>query len=185
MVLAVKLGSEAPLFSYQAILSSLYEADNTSRSPSLSMSAAQTPYATSAEVVMVLAVKLGSEAPSFSYQAILSSMTEADTTSRSPSLSISAAQTEWAPSAEVVMVLAVKLGSEAPSFSCQAILSSLYEADNTSRSPSLSMSAAQTERTASADVVMFAEPKVGSPKAESPFSYQATVLSFNDADIIS
>ena len=43
-------------------------------SPSLSTSAAKTEYAASAEVVIVRAVKLGSAAPSFSYQAILSSL---------------------------------------------------------------------------------------------------------------
>ena len=91
---------------------------------------------------MVRAIKMGSEVPSFSYQAILLSILDALTISRSPSPSMSAAKTERAPSADVVMVRAVKLGSAAPSFSYQAILSSLYEAERTSRSPSLSISAA-------------------------------------------
>ena len=89
-------------FLYQAILSSIEEADRTSISPSPSISTAYTERATSALVVMVREVKLSE--PSFSYQAILSSLTEADRTSMSPSPSRSTAYTERAPSALVVMV---------------------------------------------------------------------------------
>ena len=79
--------------------------------------------------------------PSFLYHAILSSRTEADKTSKLPSPSKSAAYTERAPSAEVLMgVCAVK--PPLPSFLYHAILSSLLEAESTSKSPSPSMSAA-------------------------------------------
>jgi hypothetical protein len=76
----------------------------------------------------------------FSYQAIVSSFAEADSTSRSPSPSTSAANTEDAPSAVVVIGWAVNAGGEAPSFSCQAIVSSFADATSTSRSPSPSTS---------------------------------------------
>ena len=67
--------------------------------------------------------KVGSpkaESP-FSYQAILSSLSDAEIISLSPSLSISAAKTETAPAALVDIVRTVKLGSAAPLFSYQAI----------------------------------------------------------------
>ena len=64
----------------------------------------------------------GGGAGSFSYQAILPSETDALSTSVSPSLSTSAANTENAPLAAVLMVCAVKFW--VPSFSYQAILSS-------------------------------------------------------------
>ncbi len=92
-------------------------------------------------MVILRAVKLSE--PSFSYQAILSSLTEADKTSISPSLSTSIAKTDLASSAEVVMVRAVKLSE--PSLSYQAILSSVSEADKTSISPSWSTSIAKTD----------------------------------------
>ena len=58
---------------------------------------------------------------------------------------MSAANTDAAPSALVAIVRAVKLGSAAPLFSYQAILSSLALADIISISPSLSKSFAYTE----------------------------------------
>ena len=85
-------------------------------------------------------------APSvFSYQAILSSRYEAESTSTSPSSSTSAAKTDTGPSAAVEMTCwSPKL--PAPSvFSYQATLSSMYEAESTSTSPSPSTSAAKTE----------------------------------------
>ena len=70
------------------------------------------------------AVKLGSAAPLFSYQEIVSSSLDAATISISPSLSISATKTSLGPSAEVAIVVAAKVGSAAPLFSSQVILSS-------------------------------------------------------------
>ena len=86
---------------------------------------------------MVWAVKVS--LPLFSYQAILLSTTDAETTSRSPSPSKSAVATDIAPFAAVVMVWAVKVSL--PSFSYQAIVSSSFDAESTSRSPSPSTSA--------------------------------------------
>src|SRR5262249_60945800 len=123
MVCGVHAGTAVPSSSYQAFLLSL-EADRTSVSPSPSRSAAATDKALSAVVLMVRSVKAGRAAPLFSYQAILSSLKEADTTSTSLSPSRSAADTETAPSALVLMVCSVKPGVVAPSFSYQAILSS-------------------------------------------------------------
>ena len=90
-------------------------------SPSPSTSAANTLSASFAAVLMVWAVKFW--LPSFSYQAILSSLTDAERTSVSPSPSTSAANTLQAPFAAVLMVWAVKFWL--PSFSYQAILSSI------------------------------------------------------------
>ena len=61
--------------------------------------------------------------PLFSYQAILSSIDDAESTSVSPSPSTSAAKTERAPSALVEMIRCVK--TWLPLFSYQAIMSSL------------------------------------------------------------
>ena len=109
-------------------------------SPSLSMSAAKTDVAFSASVAISDAVQLGSEAPSFSYHAIVSSTREADRISISPSPSISAAKTSYAPSALVAISEADQLGFALPSFSYHAIVSSLYETETISMSPSPSMS---------------------------------------------
>ncbi len=87
-------------------------------SPSPSTSAANTLRALSAAVLMVWAVKFW--LPSFSYQAILSSSSDAERTSVSPSPSTSAANTLMAPFAAVVMMCWVKFWL--PSFSYQAIL---------------------------------------------------------------
>ncbi|MCG8101348.1 MAG: hypothetical protein JAY70_02935 [Candidatus Thiodiazotropha taylori] len=87
-------------------------------SPSSSTSAAATDAAISALSVIVWVVKFS--LPSFSYQAILSSVIDADSTSISPSPSTSAVVTANAPLAEVLMVWAVKFWL--PSFSYQAIL---------------------------------------------------------------
>ena len=122
-------------------MSSFSEAETISRSPSLSISATKTDVAPSAPVDMVVAENEGSAAPLFSYQAILSSLCEADIISKSPSLSMSATKTDFAPSALVEIVVVENEGSEAPLFSYQAILSSSYEADMISKSPSLSISA--------------------------------------------
>ena len=67
------------------MVSSLAEADNMSRSPSPSKSAIVTALAPSAVVAISTAVQVGSFAPSFSYQAMVSSLKEAETISRSPS----------------------------------------------------------------------------------------------------
>ena len=76
----------------------------------------------------------------FSYQAILSSLNDALSTSTSPSLSMSIAKTDLALSAEVLIVFVEK--PSLPSFSYQEILSSSFDALTTSISPSLSMSIA-------------------------------------------
>ena len=87
------------------------------------------------------AVQDGSAAPSFSYQAMVSSLKEAETISKSPSPSISAISTLIAPSVLVLISAAVQDGSSAPSFSYQAMVSSCLEVDTISKSPSLSRSA--------------------------------------------
>src|SRR5437764_1276030 len=114
MVCGVKVEPSPAVFSYQTILLSSSEAERTSRSPS------DTDFAPRAVVLMVCRVKVGSAAPSFSYQATLLSEAEADRTSRSPSPSRSAAATDVAPLAVVLMVRRVKVGSAAPLFSYQA-----------------------------------------------------------------
>src|SRR5687768_15017918 len=111
MVRKVKEGLAPPSFSYQAILLSREEAERTSRSPSPSRSAHVTDAAPSAAVLMLRGAKEGSAAPSFSYQATLSSRKDADRTSRSPSPSTSAAVTEVAKLTVVLMVRSVKEGS--------------------------------------------------------------------------
>ena len=85
----VQLGFAAPSDSYQAIVSSLYEAETRSISPSPSISEAKTSLALSAPVSISAAVQLGLAAPSFSYQAIVLSNLEAEIISKSPSPSIS------------------------------------------------------------------------------------------------
>ena len=109
----------APSFSYQAIVSSFFDAETTSISPSLSISATKTDVALSALVAISVAVQVGFAAPSLSYQAMASSDLDAERISISPSLSTSAAKTDWGPSALVATTAAVQDGSAAPSFSCQ------------------------------------------------------------------
>ena len=89
--------------------------------PSPFTSAANTLLAPMAAVVIVWGVKFW--LPSFSYQAILSSLVDAERTSMSPSPSMSAANTRRAPMAAVLIVCGVKFWL--PSFSYQAILLSL------------------------------------------------------------
>ena len=165
---------EAATCSYHAILSSLKDAERTSRSPSPSTSAAYTENAPSAAVVISCAVKLS--APSFSYHAILLPNCKAERTSISPSPSTSAAYTDRAPLAAVVRVCAVKFS--APSFSYHAILLSNNEADSTSISPSPSTSATYTEVAPSAAVVISWAVKFSAPS----FSYHTTLLSKREAD---
>ena len=117
--------SVSPRFSYQAIVSSSADAEIISISPSPSISAAKTDLAPSALVAITLVVQLGFALPSFSYQAIVSSRYDAERISISPSLSISAAKTDLAPSALVAISAAVQVGFALPSFSYQAIVSSL------------------------------------------------------------
>ena len=85
----VQLGFAAPSDSYQAIVSSLYEAETRSISPSPSISEAKTSLALSALVSISAAVQLGFTEPSFSYQAIVSSLSDAERISISPSKSTS------------------------------------------------------------------------------------------------
>ena len=73
------------------MVSSLEEADTMSISPSPSISAAKTDCGLSALVAITALVQEGSAAPLFSYQAMVSSLMEADIISISPSPSISAA----------------------------------------------------------------------------------------------
>ncbi|MED5419916.1 MAG: hypothetical protein VYD01_00525, partial [Pseudomonadota bacterium] len=78
------------------------------------MSATWTSRAASALVAMSAALQLGFAAPSFSYQAMVSSTAEAETISRSPSPSRSATYTSLAASALVAMSAALQVGSLAP-----------------------------------------------------------------------
>ena len=183
MSAAVHEGLAAPSFSYHAMVSSLYDAETMSRSPSPSMSATYTERASAAEVAMSAAVHDGLAAPSFSYQAMVLSHRDADTMSRSPSPSMSATYTERAPSAEVAMSAAVHEGLAAPSFSYHAIVSSLSDAETMSRSPSPSMSATYTSTAPSAVVAMLAAVHEG--LSVPSFSYHAMVSSWNDAETMS
>ena len=54
----------------------------------------------------------GFAAPSFSYQATVSSLSETDTISKSPSPSISEIEISWAPSAVVAITALVNVGNE-------------------------------------------------------------------------
>ena len=90
-------------------------------------------------------VRPGGEAPSFSYQVMLLMWYSPTTTSTSPSPSTSAAKTEKAPLAAVLIVRAVHPGGDAPLFSYQVILLLYSDADSASVSPSPSTSAAKTE----------------------------------------
>ena len=172
---AVQEGSAAPLFSYQAMVLSRVEADTISISPSPSISATKTDLAPSALVAISAAAHVGSAAPLFSYHAMVSSLTEADTISISPSPSISATKTENAPFAVVAISEAAHEGSEAPLFSYQAMVLSFKEADTISISPSPSISAANTDLAVSAFVAILAAVHEGFTAPL--FSYQAMVLS--------
>ena len=121
---AVQDGFAAPSFSYHAIVSSITEAETISRSPSPSISATWTSYAPSALVAITVLVNVGSAAPLFSSQPIVSSFSEAPTISKSPSPSISATVISLTESAFVIMVAAVKDGLTLPSFSYHLIVSS-------------------------------------------------------------
>ena len=79
-------------------------------------------------------------------------MYEAESTSVSPSPSISMANTENAPFADVVITCVLKLPPLPSRFSYHAIVSS--PAESTSVSPSPSMSIAYTDPALSAEVVM-------------------------------
>ena len=171
----VLLHVPVPVCSYHATVSSPFEAETMSRSPSTSMSATNTDFASVAFVAMSTATHVGSAAPSFSYHAIVWSFSAADTISRSPSPSMSAANTDFAPSAVVAMVAAAQEGSAAPSFSYHAIVSSTFSAEIMSRSPSPSMSATNTDLAPDAEVLMSAAVQEGS--AAPSFSYHAIVLS--------
>ena len=152
----LKLGNAAPSFSYHAIEPSrLNDVESTSKSPSPSTSVAYTDQVPIAESATTWALKLAAAAPSFSYQAIVLSNQDAESTSISPSPSISAAYTECAPFAAAVTICSLKLGTAAPSFSYQTMLSSNQEADNTSISPSPSISVEVTKTAPSALVEIF------------------------------
>ena len=192
MSAAVQDGLAAPSFSYHAMVSSSADADTMSRSPSPSMSATKTERALEAFVAMSAAAHVGLAAPSFSYHAMVSSTPDAETMSRSPSPSMSATTTEYAPSAEVAMSAAVHDGLAMVNdvtqvlvsvCSYHAMVSSLYEAEMMSRSPSPSMSATYTEAALSAEVEMSAAVHEG--LAAPSFSYQAMVSSEEDADTMS
>src|SRR6185295_130322 len=164
-----------PTFSYQAILSSRIEAESASRSPSPSTSATYTEWGTMALVEIVWSAQEVPPPPTFSYQAILSSLIEAESASRSPSPSTSAAYTERAPLALVEIVCSVQEVPPPPTFSYQAILSSCSDAESASRSPSPSTSATRTEKAPSALVEMvWSAQDVPPPPA---FSYQAILSS--------
>ena len=179
----VQDGLAAPLFSYHAMVSSAYDAETMSRSPSPSISATCTSRAASAVVAILAEVHDGSAAPSFSYQAMVSSSDDAETMSRSPSPSISATCTARAEFALVAISAEVHDGSAAPSFSYQAMVSSPNDAETMSRSPSSSISATYTSFAPCALVAMSAAVHDGS--AAPSFSYHAMVLSSNNAETIS
>ena len=105
---AVQEEASPLLFSYHAMVSSSVEADNISISPSPSISAAKTLHAPSALVAISVAVQEEASPLLFSYQAMVSSIQEAERISISPSPSISAAKTDLAPSALVAISEAVK-----------------------------------------------------------------------------
>ena len=108
--------------SYQAIVSSLPEAETISKSPSPSISATWTSCAPSTpDPRVTAAANEGSAAPSFSYQTIVSACWNAAMTSKSPSLSKSARKTSLS-SFPLPIEFVVQVGSAAPLFSCQAIL---------------------------------------------------------------
>ena len=183
MLALVQVGSAAPSFSNQSIASSSRAADTISKSPSPSMSATLRPRAPSTFVAISAAVQLGFAAPSCSYQAMVLSVSEAETISRSPSPSISATSTEYAPFALVTISAAVQVGLAAPLFSYQAMVSSPEDAETMSRSPSASMSATTTSAPPFAFVAMLACEKPG--LAAPSFSNQATVLSLEELTTIS
>ncbi len=137
-----------PKFSYHEILSSKYEVDKISWSPSLSKSADWTVYP-HCILVEISCWGPNTPLPKFSYQAILSSVggfvktLEAERISISPSPSKSEVCTSCAPLAMVVTMFSI-LKFPPPKFSYQDILLSFIEADNTSKSPSLSKSEAYT-----------------------------------------
>ena len=155
------------------MVSSKREVDTISRSPSPSMSATAISKAPSAlPTDMLAAVQVGSALPSFSYQTIVSSFKEADTISISPSPSMSAAKTFLESSAVDAISAAVQLGSALPSFSYQAIVLSLKEAETISRSPSPSISSTKTVLTSSTPVAIFAPTSPFQPGFAPPlFSY--------------
>ena len=95
---AVNVGLAAPLFSYQAMVLSPQDAERISKSPSLSMSATKTEYipSTSFEFVIAILLHVGSSEPSCSNQLRLLLLKSGEIMSISPSLSISAAKTEYA-----------------------------------------------------------------------------------------
>ena len=164
-------------FSYQAILSSLEEAESTSGSPSPSRSVANTAAAPPAALVITCCgPKSALASPRrFSYQAISLSLRDAESTSGSPSLSRSTANTERAESAAFVITRRGPKSALCSSrrFSYHAIASSLEEAESTSGSPSRSRSAANTDSALeAAAVITRCGPKsaLGSSRR---FSYQA------------
>ena len=125
-------------------MSSRGDAETISKSPSPSTSATFTSWAPSAFVAISAAVNVGLAAPSFSYQAIVSSSAEAEMISKSPSPSISTTVIPLAPSADVDITEEVKEGFSLPSFLNHLIESSSIELAIISISPSLSISATWT-----------------------------------------
>ena len=180
---AVHEGLAAPSFSYHATVSSSYDAETMSGSPSPSMSATWTDIGLSAVVATTFFVHDGFAAPSFSYHAMVSSSRDAETMSRSPSPSMSATYTQPAPLSVVEMSDAVHEGLAAPSFSYHATVSSPYDAETMSRSPSPSMSATWTDIGLSAEVATTFSVHDGF--AAPSFSYHAMVSSPEDAETMS
>src|SRR5688572_16435245 len=140
-------------FSFQATVSSSWEADSTSRSPSPSRSPATAQRAWGASVARVRRIHDEPLPELFSYQASLLSPHEAESPSRSPSASRSAAETNSAALAWVLITCVAQLEPLAALFSYQVILLSSCEAESASTSPSPSISAAWTERAPSALLV--------------------------------
>src|SRR5262249_11325127 len=127
-----------PSFVHQMIRLSLADAATTSMSPSPSMSAAYTLAAPSKVLAMVRTIQPPTAGvPSFSYHWTESLLNDDESTSRSPSPSMSAVITLVAPSAtsDIDRVGQTPVFG-VPSLMYQQILSSSNDAESTSMSPS-------------------------------------------------
>src|SRR5262245_8591537 len=167
----------------QASRSSLAQAAIRSGAPSPSTSAANTAAAPRARSLTVRAVQVLPFPVRFSYQAMRSSKRDAETTSRSPSLSTSAAKMPSGPSAVAPIMRADMTEPSPRSFSYHVMASLPREADARSRSPSPSMSPAITADAPSA----LRETTCSRHDEPSPatFLYHAILSSKRDADATS
>ena len=168
------------VFSYHATVSSTREATRTSMSPSPSKSAARAELGPSAESVTRWEDPKEPPPSVFSYQATVSSSSDATSTSWSPSPSRSAVTAEFTPSTSPMTTCR---GPKVPAplvFSNHTTSFFPASAASTSWSPSPSRSAACTCRGRS----RVAEMMRSGPKLPMPFvlSYHASLLSLVDAE---